>query len=759
MRVLVSIVLLLGLWPLQGAAAGGVTKISGHTYHTLALMDDGTVWAWGRNEAGQLGNGNATNSNTPEKVSGLSDIIDVFAKAFNSYALKRDGTVWAWGGNANGELGNGSKGYPSYTPVKVVGAGGTGALGGITSIASGQSHAIALKNDGTVWAWGDNGSGQLGNGKYVDSYTPVQVKDPDNPSQPLSDVISIYASEFTSVALKSDGTVWTWGINYEGTLGNDTDTTTTSNLPVQVVDKDDPTGFLTDVKQVSAGVYHVLALKGDGSVMAWGSNFFGQLGIGNGTDFSNTAVPVLRSEGAGKLTNIKTIGGAFNHSFAVGKDGTLWGWGDNAYGALSIVTDSNEVYYPIQTAMSGVTKAVGGVRYSIFMKNDGTVWGVGFNEQGELGDGTNSNTTTPVQTKLGGSTNPTNKPPIATGSTFTTSINQSFSGYLQASDADNDPLTYSIDTTGTNGTVSLGNSSTGAFTYTPKTGQTGTDTFTFKVNDGKVDSNTATVTISITSTPPPPVTGIKLNQTEMVLVENGSPVKLKATIIPEDATDYEIVWKSSDRQVAEVDQNGLVTPLETGEATITAMEKESGVEAECIVTVVPEGNVTLEVSEKNLLLMPSNRAKLTIYAVTEDGMRKNVTFDKDTVFASDDQELVTIQQNVVTAGKKLGETTITVTYQGNMVTIPVTVSKIGVTKLRAEEKWITLQEGDSEQLDVIAQFTNKKTENVTDLATWLSYQPSIVEVIDGEIHALKEGKAKIRATYGGKSFLIYVTVK
>jgi alpha-tubulin suppressor-like RCC1 family protein len=196
-----------------------VTAIAAGFGQTVALKSDGTVWTWGDNSSGQLGDGSATSSNIPVQVRGLSGIstgmvIAVAAGYDHTVALKNDGTVWAWGNNKNGQLGNGNS-TPSKTPVQVSG------LSTVTAVAAGFSHTVALKSDGTVWTWGNNSKGQLGsgltNGVPVDSATPVQVSG-------LSGAMDIAAGYEDSVALKAaangDGTVWAWGSNSYGQFGN-----------------------------------------------------------------------------------------------------------------------------------------------------------------------------------------------------------------------------------------------------------------------------------------------------------------------------------------------------------------------------------------------------------------------------------------------------------------------------------------------------------------------------------------------------------
>jgi len=315
----------------------------------------------------------------------------------HTIALKEDGTVWTWGDNETGELGNGTF-YSSDTPVQVVGPNGEGFLTDIIAIAGGGAHTIALKEDGTVWAWGNNYSGALGNGNNENSNTPVQVVGPNGEGF-LTNIIAITAGYTYTVALKKDGTVWTWGSNYDGQLGNGT--FDSSNTPVQVIGPDGE-DFLTDIIAIAAGDSHTLALKDDGTVWAWGDNFLGQLG--NGTSVpSNTPVQVVGPDGIGTLTNIIAIGAGGCHSIALKDDGTVWAWGDNFLGQLGNGTSvpSNtpvQVVGPdgIGTLTNIIAIAAGG-SHTLALRNDGTVWAWGRNYDGQLGNENNENSNTPVQ--------------------------------------------------------------------------------------------------------------------------------------------------------------------------------------------------------------------------------------------------------------------------------------------------------------------------------------------------------------------------
>ena len=253
--------------PVQVSGLTNVIAVAGGIYHSLALKSDGTVWGWGYNGVGLLGNGNYTNSSIPVQVNNLDEIIAIAGGLYHSMALKLDGTVWAWGYNSYGQLGNGSP-NGSTVPVQV------SSLTNVTAIASGQEHSLALQSDGTVWTWGSNSYGQLGDSTTTNSTIPLQVSN-------LGDVVAVAAGQARSFALKSDGTVWAWGYNEYGGLGDGTYTQRT--IPIQV------TG-LSDITAISNGGWsHSMALKSDGVVWAWGVNWYGQLGDRTTT---NRATPV-----------------------------------------------------------------------------------------------------------------------------------------------------------------------------------------------------------------------------------------------------------------------------------------------------------------------------------------------------------------------------------------------------------------------------------------------------------------------------------
>jgi alpha-tubulin suppressor-like RCC1 family protein len=267
--------------------------------HTLTLAQDGKVWSLGGNYSGQLGNGTFDGEAVePKVISGLDGVIAVLAGGDHSVALKKDGTVWAWGSNESGQLGNGTK-QNSPVPRQVAG------ISNVKAIATGSSHIVALKSDGTVWSWGANHSGQIGNGENLDCPTPTQVSG-------LQDITGIVAGAYNTSALKNDGTVWSWGFNGMGQLGNGGNER--SNTPVRV-------SGMNNVRVIAAGDRHVVALKQDGTVWAWGSNRASQLGSST-VSYSFSPVQV---SGA---TNITDIAASAGHTIAIARNDTVWGWGD-----------------------------------------------------------------------------------------------------------------------------------------------------------------------------------------------------------------------------------------------------------------------------------------------------------------------------------------------------------------------------------------------------------------------------------------------
>ena len=215
----------------------GVEAIAVGTWHSLFLKSDGSVWATGRNHFGQLGDGSNTNRNSAVPLTGLSNIVAIAAGNSHSLFLSADGSVWATGYNNFGQLSDGTT-IDRNTPARVQVADDEGVLTDlteITAIAASNDQSLFLKSDGTVWGAGRNGLGELGNGStaHATSAVPVQIDDPLSGLTDLTDVSALAAGSHHSLFLKNDGTVWATGNNTDGALGNGT--TTRSTVAQQVL--------------------------------------------------------------------------------------------------------------------------------------------------------------------------------------------------------------------------------------------------------------------------------------------------------------------------------------------------------------------------------------------------------------------------------------------------------------------------------------------------------------------------------------------
>jgi hypothetical protein len=218
--------------------------------HSVALGADGGLWAWGRNDIGQLGDGTRTDRYSPVQVGTARNWKSVAAGLYHTVALRTDGTLWAWGRNDYGELGLGNSGSDTNRNVPVQVDASRWA-----AVATGDLYTVALKTDGSLWAWGRNEYGQLGDGTNRNRNSPVQVGT-------ARDWTAIAAGLYHTVALRTDGTLWAWGRNEYGQLGDGTNTN--RNSPVQV-------GTARDWTAIAAGQYHTLALNTNCILWVWGS--------------------------------------------------------------------------------------------------------------------------------------------------------------------------------------------------------------------------------------------------------------------------------------------------------------------------------------------------------------------------------------------------------------------------------------------------------------------------------------------------------
>jgi len=364
-----SVVSIIGV--VENLALSEVKAIAAGVDYSAAVRRDGTLWTWGDNRSGQLGQGTRNNIVSPTRVNSLAPVAGVAAGNGFTVANLDNGTVWAWGNNSQGQLGDGTL-IDRLSPVQVSG------LSGVIAVAVGNFHSVALKDDGTVWTWG--AAYALGVGATENSKTPVQLSG-------LASVTMISARGDHTMALKADGTIWSWGSNANGQLGDGT--TTFRSTPVQVVN-------LTGVTSIAAGGAtgssdHSLAVRNDGTVWAWGDNFHLQIGLPT-ADFTPHPIP---SQVNGISQSLSVSGGG-HHSVALRSDGTVWAWGDNNWLQLGYPANCCSAVPGQVSGLVGVQAIAAGSQHNLVLLGDGSLRAWGNNSQGQLGDGTRVNRANPV---------------------------------------------------------------------------------------------------------------------------------------------------------------------------------------------------------------------------------------------------------------------------------------------------------------------------------------------------------------------------
>lgn len=339
--------------------------------HSLFLKSDGTVWAAGYNSQGQLGNGTTTDSNLPVIVTNLTGITTIAAGSNHSLALDPSGFVTSWGRNASGECGDGKTSDHYIFALKIP------LLSKIVSISAGKFFSVALDSSGSVWAWGANDVGQLGNGGTVMNATPGKVQ--LSAGGYLSNIIAITCGASHALALDSSGNIWAWGSNRSGQLGNNS--STNSSYPVQV-------SSLSGVSAIAAGGGYSLALI-SGTVYAWGGNGSGQLGDGTTTE---SLVPKAVSG----LSGVSFIADAGAHTLVLTSTGNVYAWGSDSNGQLGDGLTTNRTSPYQLTSISNVSYIVGGGAFTLALKSDGTLWVWGKNSNGQLGIGSTTDVFVPT---------------------------------------------------------------------------------------------------------------------------------------------------------------------------------------------------------------------------------------------------------------------------------------------------------------------------------------------------------------------------
>ncbi len=307
--------------PIQTIAGGTNWKlISGGGYHTAAIKTDGTLWTWGNNDHGQLGDNTTAHKSSPaQTVAGGTNWKYVSCGVAHVVAIKTDGTLWSWGNNGHGQLGDNTITHRS-SPIQTIVNGTNWKV-----ISTPHRSTVALKTDGTLWTWGDNQWGQLGDETITHRSSPIQTVAGGTNWK----LIAMAVDGSHCAAIKTDGTLWNWGNNESGQLGDNTSDKKSS--PIQTI------AGGTNWKSISTGFQHTVAIKTDGTLWGWGQNWFGNLGTGN------QAYPMTPIQTITGGTNWKLINCGRYHNVAIKTDGTLWTWGLNSSGQLGDETVVNKL--------------------------------------------------------------------------------------------------------------------------------------------------------------------------------------------------------------------------------------------------------------------------------------------------------------------------------------------------------------------------------------------------------------------------------
>ena len=354
------------------SSAGEVIQVAAGHLHTAAVTKDGDLYMWGYNNYGQLGVYTNVDKNAPVLVNNSTTALPaksvkyVALGYYHSAAITKDGSLYMWGGNGSGQLGDGTT-TDRYTPVKI--------MDNVASVSLGNYHSAAITKDGSLYMWGSNVNGKLGDGTTTSS-RDIPVKIMDN-------VASVSLGSSHSAAITKDGNLYMWGYNYYEQLGDGT--TTDRYTPIKIMD---------NVASVSLGDCYSAAITKDSNLYMWGNNGYGKLG--DGTTTKKTRPQRVAS-------NVQSVKLGYNHTTVISKDGGLYTWGYNYYGQLGngTTTDSSN---PIKI-MNDVVSCAGGYNHTVALKKDGTVYTWGYNRYGQLGDGTTTYRTSPVAIQIYDHTN------------------------------------------------------------------------------------------------------------------------------------------------------------------------------------------------------------------------------------------------------------------------------------------------------------------------------------------------------------------
>lgn len=331
---------------------------------TLALKSDGTVWSWGRNDKGQLGDGTTQNSNQPVQVIGLTNIVQISAGGTHSLARKSDGSIWSWGANENGQLGDGTTNdshIPVQMPLNLIQQMGSR----VTDISAGFNHNLLLTDIGMVWGWGKNAYSCIGENKYSTMLNPYLMSD-------VSGISKISSGKNISIFLSSSGSVWARGQGTPGYVAS----AGSSNSVVNI-------SALKGSESISEGngtVHATITSDSKHQIKAWGKGYIGNHDY---TEEIWEQPQIVYGRDNEELPAMKSISIGETHTIAVTTSQQAWVWGDNSVGQLGVGSYQSPIL-PWKV-LDQVTMASAGNNFSVFLRTDGTIYACGSNQYGQLG--------------------------------------------------------------------------------------------------------------------------------------------------------------------------------------------------------------------------------------------------------------------------------------------------------------------------------------------------------------------------------------
>ena len=710
--------------PLQSFAAGTPESSLGMGYgHTLAVTDTGSLYSWGSNFFGQLGLGNKTAKLTPTKVGTAKEWKVVESGSNHSHAINATGELWAWGCNNSGQLGTGTT-KDADTPVRV----GTAKDWKFLNTGSSTTFAINLK--GELWGWGNNNGSQLGDGTALWSSSPKRIA----PQQKWATVAS---GGYHTLGITSEGLLYAWGNNNSGQLGDGTKIV--RPLPVQISPE-------TSWTAVSAGMYHSVALNKGGELYIWGNGSEGQLGTGQAK--ANFLAPTR----LGTKKDWTAVACGDYHTLALNKSGELWGWGLNGYGQLGNTTDTNK-YAPTLVSSAAKWEAVDAkCNQTIAVSVDSELYSWGYNDDGQLGLGHKKWIYQPAQV----------------------SADLGWGGAQFAK------VTFNTNGGATLPAAHLAIGAQAGTLPTPvRTGYAFTGWYTALAGGKKITATTkvtgdATYYAQWTTAPAAKVllpTSLEMvNHKPQVVLLVGYARDIDVEVLPEEASNKDVVWGSSDSRIASVDKKGVVTAHSPGTVTVSVKSVVTNLKSSVTLKVQPNPQ-KIETSIRNIALKQGTVLKLPVIVRGTSNAEVNVAWKTSdgavaTLAGGKSSGNVPVKQNVAKTldikALSSGAATISIaTLNGKKLTLNIRVqqksSKLSQVRIGNLPKSNTIRVGKSRSLSA-GLGPSKAT--LSGGVKWTSSKPKIASIDQaGVLTAHKKGKTTVTLKIANRHHQVNFIVK